>query len=126
MKTDVSFIRESIESVRARSAWDRGVKMFALDILDKYNEACYFYEQEGEECPDFCLSSVLNGADSWGTYCYGGMALIYNGDIARALCTPSELRRTNFGEKDPNSRENWMDVQVRAYHQAWDLIRRYI
>lgn len=64
MKTDVIFIRESIESVRARSAWDRGVKMFALDILDKYNEACYFYEQEGEEYPDFCLSSVLNGADS--------------------------------------------------------------
>lgn len=126
MKTDVTFIRKSIESVRARSALDNGVKTFALDLLDKYDEACFYYEQKGEECPDFCLSSVLNGADSWDTYCYGGMALIYNDDIARALCTPSELRRTNFGKKYPNSRETWMDVQVRAYSQALTMISRYM
>lgn len=48
MKTDVTFIRKSIESVRARSAWDNGVKTFALDLLDKYDEACFYYEQKGE------------------------------------------------------------------------------
>ena len=44
-------------------------------------------------------------------------------EIAETFCTPSELRRTDFGRKDPNSRETWMDVQVRAHVQAWALIK---
>lgn len=40
-----------------------------------------------------------------------------------ALCTPSELRLTDYGRKDPNARETWMDVQVRAHVQAWALIK---
>lgn len=126
MKTDVTFIRESIESVRSRSAWDKGVKTFALDLLDKYDDLCLYYEQDGQACPDFCLSTVLDGAKDWEQYCYGGKALIYDGDIARALCTPSELSRNDYGSKSPNGTELWMDVQVRAYYQAWNLISSYM
>jgi len=62
---------------------------------------------------------LLNGATNWDSYCYGGFALIYDEDIAEALCTPSELKRTNSGRNDPNPRETWMDVQARAYFQAY-------
>lgn len=48
--------------------------------------------------------------------------MIYDREIAETLCTPSELRRTDYGRKDPNARETWMDVQVRAHVQAWALI----
>lgn len=48
--------------------------------------------------------------------------MIYDREIAEALCTPSELRRTDYGRKAPNVRETWMDVQVRAHVQAWVLI----
>ena len=44
---------------------------------------------------------------------------MYDGDIAAALCTPSELKKTRNGERRPNSREEWLDVQARALHQAF-------
>ena len=60
----------------------------------------------------------MAGADSWREYSYGGGALIYDGDIARKLCAPWELRRTRDGARRPNSRETWLDVQARALGQA--------
>ena len=61
---------------------------------------------------------LLNGARDWREYSYGGCALIYDGDIAARVCTPSELRRTHGGQRDPNPRETWLDVQARALCQA--------
>lgn len=117
MKT-ISDIRTTLESVKARSAWDKGVKSYAFDLLDKYEEHC---ESEGRELP-LTAEVLLNGASDWYSYSWGGSALIYDGDIARTLCTPSELARTDCGEKNPNSRESWLDVQARALKQACDLL----
>ena len=61
---------------------------------------------------------LLNGASTWGEYSWGGSALIYNGDVAKRLCNPSELKRTHNGERRPNSREEWLDTQARALAQA--------
>ena len=69
---------------------------------------------------------LLNGAENWREYSYGGCAYIYNGDIAAALCAPSEYRKTKGGEKEPNNRETWLDVQVRALCQAELLIKSAI
>lgn len=44
---------------------------------------------------------------------------MYDGDIAAALCTPSELKKTRNGDRRPNSREEWLDVQARALRQAF-------
>lgn len=75
--------------------------------------------------------SGLNGLEIKGieygdndcVYCvsgaWGGSALVYDGDIAAALCTPSELKRTRNGDRRPNSREEWLDVQARALRQAF-------
>lgn len=65
---------------------------------------------------------ALNGAEDWGQYSQGGCALIYDGDIAARLCTKSELKKTNNGEKQPNSRESWLNVQARALYQASRLV----
>lgn len=122
----VSRIREIIENRKYRSAWDRGVKGFALDLLESYEDMRDYAKADGESAPDFSLRTLLNGADSWESYCYGGMALIYDGDIARALCTPSQLAKTDYGRFAPNREENWMDVQVRAYRQAWDKLSEFV
>ena len=65
---------------------------------------------------------VLNGAANWREYSYGGCALIYDADIAERLCSPSEYKRTREGQRAPNSRETWLDVQARALGQAASLI----
>lgn len=116
-------IRERLAATKPRSAWDKGVKEIAEGLLDKYEEIVW-YREGLDPVPPLTEKTVLNGANSWEQYCYGGCAMIYNREIAETLCTPSELRRTDYGRKAPNARETWMDVQVRAYIQAWELIKR--
>lgn len=72
--------------------------------------------------------ALLNGASDWSAYSWGGCSLIYNGDIAARLCAarlccPSELKKTREGERRPNSREEWLDVQARALSQAARVVR---
>jgi len=65
---------------------------------------------------------LLNGAANWREYSYGGCALIYDAEIAELLCAPGEYRKTRQGERAPNARETWLDVQARALGQAANLI----
>lgn len=115
-------IRERLAAFKARSAWDKGVKEIAKGLLDRYEEIAR-YRDGSDPVPPLTEKTVLNGANSWERYCYGGCAMGYDREIAETLCTPSELRRTDYARKAPNSRETWMDVQVRAHVQAWALIK---
>ncbi len=108
----------AIENMKARSAWGRGVKEYAYELVEGL---------EVEEIPadsQELKSLLLNGADTWKQYSCGGSALIYDCDIAERLCTPSEIRRTKGGERKPNSREEWLDVQALALLQAANRICR--
>lgn len=106
-----------LEARKDRSAWDKGVTVYAVDLLDEYQMRAEF---EGREAADRkeLEEWLLNGASTWSEYSWGGSALIYNGDIAKLLCSPSELKRTRNGERRPNSREEWLDTQARALAQA--------
>jgi hypothetical protein len=105
-------IEKAIQAANPRSAWGRGVKTYALELLA---------EIEGEFSP----AKLLNGAENWTQYSQGGCALVYDQDIAERLCSPSELKRKRGGELPPNSRENWLDCQTRALSQAARLIARH-
>lgn len=108
MKTNIE-LATLITATPARSAWRRGVRAYALEMIDGIEDG-------------FTQASLLNGAENWRAYSYGGCALIYDGDIAERLCAPSEYRKTREGERAPNSRESWLDVQARALGQAAALI----
>lgn len=45
--TQVARIREEIENTRFRSAWDNGVKLYALDILGDYSILCCWVLRTG-------------------------------------------------------------------------------
>lgn len=99
-----------------RSAWDKGVTEYATELAESLDN----WDKQPESVAEL-NEMMLNGADDWKAYSYGGSALIYNQDIAERLCSPSELKRvTNkSGLRDyPNSREHWLDVQARALYQA--------
>lgn len=110
-------IKKELEARKDRSAWSKGVTMYALELLEEYQERAAYEGREAADRAEF-KAWLLNGADSWESYSYGGSSLIYNGDIAERLCCPSEYKRTREGERRPNSREEWLDVQARALHQA--------
>ena len=121
-KNEVNEIRARLEAVKTRSCWDRGVKGFALNLLRSYIDICEYCDNNGRPIPELNEETLLNGADDWNAYCYGGGALLYDGDIAKTLCTPSELKRTDNGNKAPNDRDGWQDVQARAYFQAYRML----
>jgi hypothetical protein len=108
MKTNKELV-EIITATHARSAWRKGVKAYALEMLESAEE-------------NFSPVSLLNGAENWRAYSYGGCALIYDESIAQRLCSPSEYAKTRQGERAPNSQETWLDVQARALGQAANLI----
>ena len=108
----------AIENKPARSAWARGVKAYALELLDNLAELT----ADKLADPAAVRAALLNGAQDWQEYSDGGCSLIYDPDIAARVCTPSELKRTRNGERYPNSRETWLDVQARALSQAARLI----
>lgn len=118
-------IAARIEKSRSRSAWDRGVKEYAAELLENLSEAVkYGYiDLDDLNAPNMVDRAMLNGAADWSQYSWGGCSLCYNGEIAARLCTASELKRTANGAKKPNAREEWLDTQARALHQAADRVR---
>lgn len=107
---------DAISNIKNRSAWNKGVNEYALELV------------EGLELEDIPADTkelktiLLNGAESWDQYSWGGSSLIYDYDIAERLCTHSELKKKKGGELNPNSREQWLDVQARALYQACNRI----
>lgn len=116
MMKSLESIRNVIQNRKARSAWDKGVKLYALELLDNVDDPDALTNEK------LLYRALLNGAANWQQYSKGGCALCCNQDIAERLCTPSELRRTKDRDRNPNSRESWLDVQARALYQAAESI----
>lgn len=112
---------QKVENKKVRGAWNNGVKMYAIELLD---DAASNRECEEFSTLDELKEAILNGASDWMQYSEGGCSLIYNEDIAERLCNPSELKKTKNGMNNPNSRENWIQCQARALFQAWEMIKR--
>lgn len=114
---------EKVKAIPCRSAWSKGVRLYALEILEELDENGVIPSdlagKGGEKI-------ALNGARNWKEFSEGGCALIYDKDIADRLCTPSELKKVT-AKKDgsllpPNREESWLQCQSRALWQAWVLI----
>lgn len=118
---------KAMENRTDRSAWNRGVTVYARELLAGVVENVErAYCVTPQTRVEFCRIA-RNGAGTWLEYSYGACALVYDDDIAERLCTPSELKKKRGGELNPNSRETWLDVQARALNQAaaraWNAVR---
>lgn len=116
---NLSKVYETIsKTVKPRSAWARGVLETAIDILDTVKDDSPSVEIS--ELEGICL----NGAENWKQYSWGGCALICDEGIAERFCSPSELKKVTgvHGLRNPNKQEQWLDVQARGCHQAFNLI----
>ena len=110
---------EAVSAHKAgRSAWSRGVKAYAVELVESIDSSADLANEV------MLQKALLNGASSWREYSEGGCALIYDADICERLCPPSELKRTKWGMRAPNSRETWIECQARALWQAMRLIEK--
>lgn len=114
---------KALEEFKPRSKWENGVKDCVFDFIDDLNEDKeYFQGKSKNDLKTF----LLNGADNWKQYAYGGCGLIYDNDIAQRFCTPSELKRTKNGYFNPNGRENWLDLYSRGLYQAFNMLLDFV
>lgn len=115
-----SVLRHKIEERPVRSAWARGVKEYALEMVDhleEYNDGDIPHTMENLN------AWLLNGARDWKQASEGGSWLITNEEIAQRLCSPAELKKVAGGRRQPNKRETWIDVQARALNQAAQIVK---
>ena len=104
--------RARVEASKARSAWERGVKEYALELMQ---------DLDGGEALDLetLERRLLNGAENWQHYSAGASALVYDEDIAERLFPPSRQKRAvNAG--------GLIEAQGRALAQAYYLTRRAV
>jgi len=120
--------RKALETRKDRSAWNKGVTIYALELLDDLDMAIDggYFDIADLAAPLVLKKALLNGASDWNEYSWGGSSLIYDCDIAERLCNPTELKRTDHGRLNPNSREQWLDTQARALFQASNRLRSTI
>ena len=110
---------------KARSKWSKAVLQDAQWLLKNVIEG---YIKNGEEV-EINEKILLNGAENWKEFSWGGSALIYNGEIAEHYSTPSELKFWGFTKDGGVKREtntageHLLDIQARALYQAWREIR---
>ena len=122
MKTKFQTIQSKIETKASeRSAWARGVKDYAIELMENLENNPSLIDEFNDGMP-IREKDLLSGASDWVKYSYGGCSCIYNQDIAKRLCTPSELKKTHQGKRNPNAREDWMQCQARALEQACRLV----
>ena len=111
-------LKNLVSKSPVRSAWSRGVRQYALDLLENIDD----FDLTSKPNRRQLERALLNGAFSPKQYSESGCTLIYDRDIAERLCNPTELRKTDNGRKPPNRHESWLDVQSRAIFQALHLI----
>lgn len=105
---------QKVRESKANSAWTRGVREYAMELIDNwYDESVPVSEK-----------ILLNGASNWHEYSWGGCAFCYDSEIVERLCAPWKLKRTDYGRRNPNRYEEWLDVQTRALRQASRLVLR--
>lgn len=97
-----------------RSYWSRGVASLIRDYAEEVLQ-----EHDGEIVSARDFYKLWNcGADSLREAVYGGCFDVWNYDIEKRLCTPSELKKSNEGTRRPNKNKNWFDVEIEAMYQA--------
>ena len=115
-------LRKLVEEFPNTSAWKRGVKKYADELLDNLEEKSQLngrLPKDEKELKEWMLNGAIDCKDYSYTYC----SLKYDSQIAERLCTPSELKKKEGGRLAPNSQESWLDVRARALRQACSRIK---
>jgi len=124
MARTVKAIRDEIKAHPARSAWEKGVKVYALELIDEYVFEGLKITDKSVEIGPVTEKDLLNGADNWSHYSYSGCSLCYDEEICERLCTESEKKRTHNGATKPRGYDDWLDMQRSALERAARIVLR--
>ena len=111
-------LRKLVEEFPNTSAWKRGVKEYADELLDNLEKKAHINERLPKDEKEL-KEWLLNGAMDCKDYSYKYCSLKYDSQIAERLCTASELKKKEGGRLAPNRKDTWLDVQTKALIDAY-------
>lgn len=94
------------------SQWKKGVEFYAHFLAEELNDD---YLSENIEIKDI-FEILLNGAQNWHQFAWGGCGQIYNEDIANTLLTPSQRKRIT--KADTYGGFHLLDLEAAALAKA--------
>lgn len=124
MQRLVADIQKEITKHTARSAWDKGVRAYAVELFNSFVENRHL--SDNMRVGKITEVDLLGGATSWSQYSFGGCSLVYDGDICERLSTPNEAKRLKYGERKPGMHNTWLDAQAEALRQAARIVIRAV
>ncbi len=95
-----------------RSQWERGVEFYAHFLAERINDNSL---PDNIEVKD-TFETLLNGAENWHQFAWGGCGQIYNDDIANTLLTPSQRKRIT--QADTFNGYHLLDIEAHALANA--------
>ena len=110
-------LRKLVAEFPNRSAWKKGVKEYADELLNNLEEKSQLngrLPKDEKELKEW----LLNGATDCKDYSYTYCSLKYDSQIAERLCTPSEFKRKDGGRIAPSRHDNWFNEQAKALNYA--------
>ena len=110
-------LRKLVAEFQNRSAWKKGVKEYADELLDNLEEKSQLNERLPKDEKEL-KEWLLNGAMDCKGYSYTYCSLKYDSQIAERLCTPSEFKRKDGGRLAPSRHDNWFNEQAKALNYA--------
>lgn len=115
-KSLTASILDELTARKCRGVWDNAVNAYAVELVESLDN----WDKQPESVAEL-REMLLNGANDWNAYSWGGSSLVYNWDIAERLCTPSELRRLTRKDGSLNDSPHGVHLlehQARALRQA--------
>lgn len=89
-------VLKKIKFSKANSAWDRGVRMTAYDLVVNVDDKVF-----DDAIKNFNLkAALLNGAESWNQYSWGGCALCYDVDIAKKILYTIRIKKNTAWDEE--------------------------
>lgn len=105
---------ELIKRSSGRSAWQRGVQEYALEMVEALSNEAFDASLTEEK--------LLKGAKNWQEYSTSGRSLTDLKAIAKRLCNASQLKYTRNGELPMSKKYSWLDMQAVALQSAAERI----
>lgn len=101
---------------------DKGV-----DVMRAYCEDFLDFLEECDDVDDVTMTLLLNGADDWYQYSWGGCSLVYTYDLAERLLTADEFEQWKNDEflQEKQDGTYFLNLQAGVLQYASSLIIKF-
>ena len=114
---DILQLMEKVSTLKCRSQFGKGVKLYMLDILDNLKDT-------KKDTLNYCEYYAFNGVDDAQTASTSGNFLVYDYDIMQRLLTKSEVKR--YKNCNIYHGQSWLELQAYTINLAYKELYRII